>query len=58
VLASGRSVVGLTVSLVGLFCTTGATIEGILGANTDGTVTDGAIGAITDGEFGYISRGF
>jgi hypothetical protein len=48
VLVSGRSVVGLTVSLVGLFCTTGATIEGILGAVADGIV----IGANTDGKFG------
>ncbi len=53
-LVSGRVVVGLTVSLVGLFCTTGATIEGILGAVTDGIV----IGANTDGKFGYIRNGF
>jgi len=54
VLVSGRAVVGLTVSLVGLFCSTGATIEGILGAIADGVV----IGAITDGKVGYVERGF
>jgi hypothetical protein len=57
VLASGRAVVGLTVSLVGLFCTTGATIEGILGANTDGKfgyIRIGFCGAATKGLFGAI----
>jgi len=54
VLVSGRAVVGLTVSLVGLFCSTGAKTEGILGVIADGVV----IGAKTDGKFGYIRRGF
>jgi hypothetical protein len=53
ILDSGRAVVGLTVSFVGLFCCTGAKTEGILGV-----ITDGTIGAFTDGKFGYISRGF